>query len=98
MATFEKDLHLPVTCVDASERFLSKLAGVTDPEKKRKIIGAEFIAVFDEFALEVGRPSGSHGLDAHVLSLVRDAGVLKRFVLLRNEAQTYDDSKAPAFA
>ncbi|GAQ82817.1 GMP synthase [Klebsormidium nitens] len=58
MATFEKDLHLPVTCVDASERFLSKLAGVTDPEKKRKIIGGEFIAVFDEFALEIQKKYG----------------------------------------
>ena len=36
--------------VDASERFLSKLAGVTDPETKRKIIGNEFIDVFDEEA------------------------------------------------
>lgn len=50
MKTFNEELHLPVTCVDASERFLSKLKGVTDPEKKRKIIGAEFIAVFDDFA------------------------------------------------
>lgn len=50
MATFEKDLHLPVTCVDATDQFLSKLKGVVDPERKRKIIGAEFIAVFDEFS------------------------------------------------
>jgi GMP synthase (glutamine-hydrolysing) len=34
--------------VDASERFLSNLAGVSDPEEKRKIIGREFVAVFDE--------------------------------------------------
>src|SRR3954469_21141950 len=40
--------------VDASERFLSKLAGVTDPEQKRKIIGGEFIAVFEEEAKKVG--------------------------------------------
>jgi GMP synthase (glutamine-hydrolysing) len=43
---FKADLRV----VDAAERFLSKLAGVTDPEKKRKIIGAEFIAVFEEEA------------------------------------------------
>jgi GMP synthase (glutamine-hydrolysing) len=43
---FKMDLHV----VDASERFLGKLAGVTDPERKRKIIGAEFIAVFAEAA------------------------------------------------
>ncbi|CAI5931718.1 unnamed protein product [Closterium sp. NIES-64] len=53
MAMFEADLHLPVTCVDASDRFLSKLRGVTDPERKRRIIGAEFIGVFDDFASEL---------------------------------------------
>ncbi|KAM7259520.1 hypothetical protein ACFE04_015261 [Oxalis oulophora] len=53
METFQKDLHLPVTCVDASERFLSELKGVVDPEKKRKIIGKEFIAVFDAFASDL---------------------------------------------
>ncbi|CAI5457660.1 unnamed protein product, partial [Closterium sp. Yama58-4] len=53
MAMFEADLHLPVTCVDASDRFLSKLKGVTDPERKRRIIGAEFIGVFDDFASEL---------------------------------------------
>ncbi|MGD0955631.1 MAG: glutamine-hydrolyzing GMP synthase [Candidatus Acidiferrales bacterium] len=41
-------LGLNVIGVDASERFLGKLKGVTDPEKKRKIIGNEFIAVFSE--------------------------------------------------
>src|SRR3954453_12010869 len=40
---FDVDLRV----VDAEERFLSALAGVTDPERKRKIIGAEFIAVFE---------------------------------------------------
>ena len=40
-------LGLNVVAVDASERFLSKLAGVTDPERKRKVIGNEFIEVFD---------------------------------------------------
>jgi len=50
MKLFTEQLHLPVTRVNAEERFLSKLAGVADPEKKRKIIGAEFIAVFDDAA------------------------------------------------
>ena len=54
MKMFKDALHLPVECVDASFRFLSKLDGVSDPEKKRKIIGAEFIAVFDEAAERIG--------------------------------------------
>ena len=45
---------LCLTVVDARERFLSKLAGVTDPERKRKIIGSEFIAVFEEQAKKHG--------------------------------------------
>ncbi len=51
--TMREDLHLNVVAVDASERFLSKLAGVTDPEQKRKIIGNEFIAVFDDEAKKI---------------------------------------------
>ena len=43
-------LGLNLVPVDASERFLEKLAGVTDPETKRKTIGREFIAVFDDEA------------------------------------------------
>ncbi|KAL0329815.1 UNVERIFIED_CONTAM: GMP synthase [glutamine-hydrolyzing] [Sesamum radiatum] len=58
METFEKDLHLPVTCVDASEQFLSKLKGVTEPEKKRKIIGSEFISIFDAFAHDLEQKVG----------------------------------------
>ncbi len=50
MKLFTEQLHLPVTRVNAEERFFSKLAGVTDPEQKRKRIGAEFIAVFDDSA------------------------------------------------
>jgi GMP synthase (glutamine-hydrolysing) len=48
LATLTGNLRLNVRGVDASERFLDQLAGVTDPEKKRKIIGAEFIRVFEE--------------------------------------------------
>ncbi|MDO4912701.1 MAG: glutamine-hydrolyzing GMP synthase [Lactobacillus sp.] len=46
MQALQKDLGVNVIRVDASERFLSKLAGVTEPEKKRKIIGNEFVQVF----------------------------------------------------
>ena len=47
-------LHLPVEFVDASERFLAALAGVSDPEQKRKIIGKIFIDVFEERASQIG--------------------------------------------
>ena len=51
-------LGLNIVAVDATDRFLSKLAGVTDPEKKRKIIGAEFIAVFDDEAHRISQETG----------------------------------------
>jgi GMP synthase (glutamine-hydrolysing) len=51
-------LGLKIDAVDATERFLSKLAGVTDPEKKRKIIGNEFIAVFEEEAHRIEQIEG----------------------------------------
>jgi GMP synthase (glutamine-hydrolysing) len=53
-AKLREQAHLNVTCVDASSRFLSRLAGVTDPERKRKIIGEEFIRVFEEEAHKLG--------------------------------------------
>lgn len=49
-----KSLNLQVHYVDAEERFLSALAGVTEPEKKRKIIGELFIRVFEEEAARLG--------------------------------------------
>ena len=51
---FQDRFHVPLEVIDAEERFLEKLAGVTDPERKRKIIGHEFIEVFDEAARRVG--------------------------------------------
>jgi GMP synthase (glutamine-hydrolysing) len=51
-------LGLNLVAVDASARFLSQLAGVTDPERKRKIIGAEFIAVFDDEATRIAQQVG----------------------------------------
>lgn len=47
---FRNQMDANLIYVDATERFLEKLAGVSDPEKKRKIIGAEFIRVFEEEA------------------------------------------------
>ena len=52
------NLGLKVVAVDASERFLARLAGVTDPESKRKRIGAEFIAVFDDEAARIAKETG----------------------------------------
>jgi GMP synthase (glutamine-hydrolysing) len=51
-------LGLNLVGVDATDRFLGKLAGVTDPETKRKIIGAEFIAVFDDEANRIAKETG----------------------------------------
>ncbi len=53
--TFGTHLGLNLISVDASDRFLRALAGVTDPERKRKIIGAEFIGVFEQEARRLGR-------------------------------------------
>ncbi len=52
---FGKHLGLRLIAVDAGARFLERLSGVTDPERKRKIIGAEFIAVFEAEAKRLGR-------------------------------------------
>ena len=53
--TFEASLGMRLVMVDARERFLARLAGVTDPEQKRRIIGDEFIRVFEEEAAKLGR-------------------------------------------
>jgi GMP synthase (glutamine-hydrolysing) len=54
-ATFEQSLGMNLVMVDARERFLARLAGVIDPEQKRRIIGDEFIRVFEEQAERLGR-------------------------------------------
>jgi GMP synthase (glutamine-hydrolysing) len=53
VATFRQSFHLNLVAVDAREKFLSALRGVSDPEQKRKIIGRVFIEVFDEEAKKV---------------------------------------------
>lgn len=50
MEVYGENFHMNIKCIDAEERFLSKLAGVSEPEAKRKIIGKEFIEVFNEEA------------------------------------------------
>ena len=52
--TFERDLGMKLVMVDARDRFLARLAGVEDPEEKRRIIGDEFIRVFEEEAARLG--------------------------------------------
>ena len=53
--TFARNLRMNVVAVNATERFLTRLANVTDPEEKRKRIGEEFIRVFEEEASKLGR-------------------------------------------
>ena len=55
METFTGQFNMKVIKVDAEEEFLGKLAGVSDPEKKRKIIGTEFIRVFEREAAKIGQ-------------------------------------------
>ena len=53
VAAFRDHFHVPLVAIDAEERFLARLAGVSDPEQKRKAIGTEYIRVFEEEALKV---------------------------------------------
>ena len=52
--TFRRDLKLDLRYVDATTSFLKKLVGVTDPEKKRRIIGRQFITIFEQEAKKIG--------------------------------------------
>tara|TARA_B100001250_G_C19580688_1_gene691869 strand:+ start:23 stop:847 length:825 start_codon:yes stop_codon:yes gene_type:complete len=54
MQFFDEKFHINVEYINARERFISKLKGVVDPEEKRKIIGTEFIRVFEEESLKLG--------------------------------------------
>ncbi|SFX70855.1 GMP synthase (glutamine-hydrolysing) [Thermoactinomyces sp. DSM 45891] len=54
MKTFGEHFRMNLVKIDARERFLSKLKGVTDPEEKRKMIGNEFIRVFEEESAKIG--------------------------------------------
>jgi len=51
--TFQDHFHIKLIFIDAQKRFIEKLSGITEPEKKRKIIGNEFIAVFEEEAKKI---------------------------------------------
>ncbi len=54
LSVFRDNFHINLIYADAEERFLNKLRGITDPEEKRKIIGREFIAVFEEESKKIG--------------------------------------------
>jgi GMP synthase (glutamine-hydrolysing) len=55
---FGENFHIKLKYVNASERFLSKLRGITDPEEKRKIIGNEFIRVFEDAIVDLAKADG----------------------------------------
>src|SRR5258708_28754120 len=59
---YRERLGLNVIGVDATDRFLGQLKGITDPEEKRKRIGREFIAVFAEEAEKLSREAGHDGI------------------------------------
>lgn len=54
LSTFRDNFHINLIYAEAEDRFLNKLRGITDPEEKRKIIGREFIAVFEEESNRIG--------------------------------------------
>ncbi|NES99653.1 MAG: glutamine-hydrolyzing GMP synthase [Sphaerospermopsis sp. SIO1G2] len=54
LKVFQEQFHIPVEYVNARDRFISAIAGVTDPEEKRRIIGHEFIRVFEETSKQLG--------------------------------------------
>jgi GMP synthase (glutamine-hydrolysing) len=55
VATFQRHMQIPLVHVDATDRFLAALAGVTDPEEKRRRVGETFIRVFEQEAAQLGR-------------------------------------------
>jgi GMP synthase (glutamine-hydrolysing) len=59
--TFQRQFHIDLVHVKAADRFFSGLAGVTDPERKRKVIGELFIRIFEEVARDMGAGSGGDG-------------------------------------
>src|SRR5271170_599018 len=98
MATFAQHMGVQVIRVDAEQRFLAALAGETDPEKKRKIIGRMFIEVFDQEAAkledvkwlaqgtiypDVIESAGANGGKAHVIKSHHNVGGLPQHMRLK---------------
>ncbi len=63
ISAFRDTFKVPLVAVNAERRFLEKLKGVTEPEAKRKAIGAEFIRVFEEEAAKISAAGGGAGVD-----------------------------------
>jgi GMP synthase (glutamine-hydrolysing) len=61
VSAFRDTFKVPLVAVEAEQRFLAKLSGVTDPEAKRKAIGGEFIRVFEEQATRIAAEDGGEG-------------------------------------
>src|SRR2546426_918885 len=82
LSMLKDNLHLNIHGIDASERFLNMLAGVTDPEKKRKLIGNEFIRVFEEEAQRIGSVDflvqGTLYPDVILVSEIKRAGLYRQ--------------------
>jgi GMP synthase (glutamine-hydrolysing) len=80
---FREKLHLPLDFVDASDLFLERLDGVTDPEQKRKIIGGTFIDVFEKRANELGG-FGFLGQGTLYPDVIESASVLGPAVVIKS--------------
>jgi len=80
---FGEKLHLPLDFVDATDTFLSRLDGVTDPEQKRKIIGGTFIDVFEQRANELGG-FGFLGQGTLYPDVIESASVLGPAVVIKS--------------
>jgi len=55
LSTFKRNLKMDIVYIDATDRFLERLKGVRDPEKKRQLVGNEFIHIFEEEAAKLGK-------------------------------------------
>jgi GMP synthase (glutamine-hydrolysing) len=58
-SAFRDNLHSELITVEAADEYFSALAGVTDPEQKRKVVGEKFIRIFEEQAKKLGQPQGT---------------------------------------
>ena len=91
ISAFRDEFGIPLVAVDAEERFLNRLAGVTDPEAKRKAIGSEFIRVFEEEAAKIGRrelPRAGH-------AVLRRHRVRRRHRARRRSSRTTTSAACP---